>query len=141
MKSSYCTSQTGMSPSARKKKSSISGGAKKAIGFLLTAQLERTLCFFGAGGQVRISGIRNRGPLGVEQPPGVAASTIPPASKSGEISSSFLDWSSLFLHWVLLGFLVLLLLLVLVLLADGAIGENLELVLDWAEGFCQKGCF
>ena len=51
--------QTEISLSAKKKKSSKSGGAKKAIGVLCNEQLERALCFFGAGGHVSISGIRN----------------------------------------------------------------------------------
>jgi len=47
-------------PSAKRKKSSISGGAKKAIGPLLTEQFCTTLLFIGARGHVKISGIRNR---------------------------------------------------------------------------------
>lgn len=51
--------QTEISRSAKKKKSSKSGGAKKAIGVLCKEQFETTLCFLGAGGHVEISGIRN----------------------------------------------------------------------------------
>lgn len=61
--------QTEISRRAKKKKSSKSGGAKKAIGVLRNEQFGlTTLCFFGAGGQVTISGIRNLSALGVEQP-------------------------------------------------------------------------
>ncbi|KAK2967823.1 hypothetical protein RJ640_027717 [Escallonia rubra] len=68
--------QAGISPSANTKKSSKSGGAKKAIGLLRKEQLEATLLFFGAGGHVTISGILYFCAFGVEQPPLNSASSI-----------------------------------------------------------------
>lgn len=55
-------------PSAKTKKSSTSGGAKKAICLLLKAQFCATFCFFGAGGHVSISGIRDFSDFGVQHP-------------------------------------------------------------------------
>jgi len=54
---------------AEKKKSSISGEAKNAIGDLLFLDDEHdvTLLFLGAGGHVSTSGILNLLPFGVEQ--------------------------------------------------------------------------
>lgn len=49
-----------------KKKWSKSGGTKNESGDLLKEQFETTLCFFGAGGHVEISGILNFWPFGVE---------------------------------------------------------------------------
>ena len=57
--------QTEMSGRAMKKKSSNSGGAKKAIGDRRKEQSEMGLCFFGPGGHVRISGILNLSAFGV----------------------------------------------------------------------------
>lgn len=64
--------QTGISPSAMKKKRSKSGGAKKVTGFLLNEWHDdddesNILLFFGAGGHVLISGILNLSAFGVEQ--------------------------------------------------------------------------
>ena len=58
--------QTETSPRAMKKKSSKSGGAKKAIGDLLSEKFG--LLFLGAGGHVCISGMRNLLAFGVEKP-------------------------------------------------------------------------
>lgn len=44
----------------------MSGGAKKAIGFLCNEQFDITLCFLGAGGHETISGNRNLWAFGVE---------------------------------------------------------------------------
>lgn len=55
---------------AKKKKSSISGGAKKVIGDLILlsdTKLEVSLLFFGAGGHDNILGILNLSAFGVEQ--------------------------------------------------------------------------
>ncbi|KAH0872529.1 hypothetical protein HID58_069891 [Brassica napus] len=55
---------------AKTKKSSTSGGAKKEICLLLEAKFCATLCFFGAGGHVSISGIRDFLDIGVQHPLG-----------------------------------------------------------------------
>ncbi|KAH0920769.1 hypothetical protein HID58_020787 [Brassica napus] len=55
---------------AKTKKSSTSGGAKKEICLLLRAKFCATLCFFGAGGHVSISGIRDFLDIGVQHPLG-----------------------------------------------------------------------
>lgn len=57
---------------ATKKKSSNSGGAKKAIGDRRNEQSETGLGFFGAGGHVRISGILCLSAFGVLQPPSMS---------------------------------------------------------------------
>lgn len=57
-------------PSAITKKSSTSAGAKKEICLLLKAKFCSTLCFFGAGGHVSISGIRDFLDIGVQHPLG-----------------------------------------------------------------------
>ncbi|KAL3529888.1 hypothetical protein ACH5RR_009210 [Cinchona calisaya] len=60
--------QVDISRSATKKKRSKSGGAKKAIGVRrMDEKLVSTRLFFGAGGQVLISGIRNFSAFGVAQ--------------------------------------------------------------------------
>lgn len=132
-------SQTMISRRANEKKSSKSGGAKKAMGVRRSKeQFEGTLCFFGAGGHVKIGGIWNRGPFGVEQPLEVTSTPSSTSmmlifdkwselvieeltAKSMDISL-FFDRLSRFLYWVLLGFLVLLFLLLL----DEAIWENID---------------
>ena len=57
-----------MSRNANKKKSSISGGEKAAIGELRSEHLAATLFFFGGGGHDKISGNLNLFAFGVEQP-------------------------------------------------------------------------
>lgn len=141
------TCQTEISLSAKKKKSSKSGGAKKAIGDLCSEQFETTLCFLGAGGHVKISGILNLWAFGVEQPLDEVSSTpsefiwssifeksLEPVvvvvveeldleGKFLDIASWFLRCTSLFLKFFLLGFLVGL--LVVVVLPDGAIWNTM----------------
>lgn len=86
----YC--QTEISRSAKKKKSSKSGGAKKAIGVLCKEQFETTdLCFLGAGGHVKISGIRNLWAFGVEQPLEGSTSTVPSKSMSVIFGKSLME--------------------------------------------------
>lgn len=134
------TCQTEISLSAKKKKSSKSGGAKNAIGDLCSEQFETTLCFLGAGGHVKISGILNLWAFGVEQPlEEVSSASTPSEVKSPifelklvvveELEGRLLDafWflgcTSFFLKYFLLGFLVSL--LVVVVLPDGAIWNNM----------------
>lgn len=134
------TCQTEISLSAKKKKSSKSGGAKNAIGDLCSEQFETTLCFLGAGGHVKISGILNLWAFGVEQPlEEVSSASTPSEVKSPifelklvvveELEGKLLDafWflgcTSFFLKYFLLGFLVSL--LVVVVLPDGAIWNNM----------------
>lgn len=134
------TCQTEISLSAKKKKSSKSGGAKNAIGDLCSEQFETTLCFLGAGGHVKISGILNLWAFGVEQPlEEVSSASTPSEVKSPifelklvvveELEGKLLDafWflgcTSVFLKYFLLGFLVSL--LVVVVLPDGAIWNNM----------------
>lgn len=80
---------------AKKKKSSISGGAKKAIGDRFVRQFGVTLLFFGAGGHVKISGILNLFPFGVQHPFLLLASS---SSSSSSPSILFevgdLSWAS-----------------------------------------------
>ena len=65
--------QTEMSGTGKaQKKSSNSGGAKKAMGDRRNEQSEAGLGFFGAGGHVRISGILNLSAFGVLQPPSMS---------------------------------------------------------------------
>jgi len=124
--------QTEISRSAKKKKSSKSGGAKNAIGDLSNEQFETSFCFFGAGGHVEISGIRNLWAFGVQQP--LEGISTPIFEKSPEVeveveeeleegkfldiaSWLFLECGSRFLKWFdLLGCF-----LVLLILPDGAI--------------------
>lgn len=124
--------QTEISRSAKKKKSSKSGGAKNAIGDLCNEQFETSLCFLGAGGHVEISGIRNLWALGVQQPlegTSTPSKSISPIfEQSSEVvveelegkfvdASLFLEGESRFLKRLLLGFLAGLVLV----LPDGAI--------------------
>lgn len=74
--------QTETSRTATKKKCSKSGGVKNESGDLLKEQFESTLCFFGAGGHVEISGILNFCPFGVKQ-------MLLETSITSEISISF----------------------------------------------------
>lgn len=124
--------------SATKKKRSKSGGAKKAIGFLcIDEQFVITRRFFGAGGQVVISGIRNLFAFGVEQ--GLLLVSMTPNStpsifsgvllkvlagdvQGGHISgvSSFCNSLFCFLQMVLLDLRMLL----VFLLHDGPIFEG-----------------
>lgn len=100
----------------------MSGGWKKAIGVLCKEQLVIILLFFGAGGQIFISGIRNLSAFGVEQELLLDISTSttfissePPICKesaagfTGELARQTADFSSIsldlwirFLKWVLL---------------------------------------
>ncbi|KAL4343124.1 hypothetical protein S83_034476 [Arachis hypogaea] len=76
-----------------KKKRSKSGGEKNESGDRRKEQFEDdeiTLCFFGAGGHVEISGILNFSPFGVEQQPPLTS------SMTSSTSSSFLFLFSLF---------------------------------------------
>lgn len=154
------TCQTEISRSAKKKKSSKSGGAKNAIGDLCREQFETSLCFFGAGGHVEISGIRNLCAFGVQQPlEGISTtpskSMSPIFEKSPELvvleeqleEGKFLDiiasWcliflecaaSLFFLKLFLLGCFLLGLVLLLIL-PDGAISNwstNYQSVLNLA---------
>ncbi|QHO48225.1 uncharacterized protein DS421_1g03730 [Arachis hypogaea] len=68
-----------------KKKRSKSGGEKNESGDLRKEQFEDdeiTLCFFGAGGHVEISGILNFSPFGVEQQPPLTSSMTSSSSTS-----------------------------------------------------------
>ncbi|KAI4305087.1 hypothetical protein L6164_028476 [Bauhinia variegata] len=108
-----------MSRRATKKKSSRSGGAKNEIGVLCKEQFGSTLGFFGAGGHVEISGIRNLSAFGVVQP--LAETSIISESMSPMFEESLgnfdeqlpdiplddISWFLLcgfcFLKWVILG--------------------------------------
>lgn len=103
------------SPSATKKNSSKSGGAKKAIGLLLRKEqfeLRIGLLFFGAGGHVFISGIRNFFAFGVAHLSLSITSNPIPELLTGEVhaaagvSSRFFNF---FLQIDFLNFLVFLL--------------------------------
>lgn len=71
---------------AEKKNNSISREAKKAIGILFDEQLDVTLLFLGAGGQVKTSGILNLLAFGVEHP-------LEQTSSSLSFSTVFISWA------------------------------------------------
>lgn len=119
--------QTFQTRSEQKKKSSKSGGAKKAIGLLRKEQPDTILCFLGAGGHVWISGIRNLSAFGVEhalveistlsksKPESIFEHPLQPVEelegKSSIFVASFMLFgliTAVFLYWVFLSVLLLL---------------------------------
>lgn len=135
----------------------MSGGLKNAIGVVCKQQLVIILLFFGAGGQVFISGIRNLSAFGVEQEllldiststtflssePSICKESA--AGFTGELAGETADFFSIslelwicFLKWVLL-LAVDFLLLLLLLPQDGSIIwgdclQKLEAKGNWSE--------
>lgn len=115
---------------ATKKKSSNSGGAKKAMGDRRNEQSETALGFFGAGGHVRISGILCLSAFGVLQPPSEHSSPNSTMSFCVTAAGISVFCSGCFLFVVFLIFFVsfklgkLLLVLVATLAPEGAIFEG-----------------
>lgn len=116
---------------ATKKKSSNSGGAKKAMGDRRSEQSETALGFFGAGGHVKISGILCLSAFGVLQPPSEHSSPNSTMSFCVTGTGISIFCGGCFLFVVFLIFFVsfklgkaLLVVLVAILAPEGAIFEG-----------------